>query len=73
MNNTPERGEHVREVQSALRMRSAQGTELPQIIPDGIYGRETLECVAAFQRSEELDDTGIVDYTTWQRLFEIKY
>ncbi len=73
MNNIPERGDHVREVQSALRIKRAGGADLPQIIPDGIYGEETRECVAAFQRAEELDDTGIVDYTTWQRLFEVKY
>ncbi len=35
---------------------------------DGIYGQETQAAVALFQKSEGLEQTGIVDFITFERL-----
>ena len=37
---------------------------------DGIYGQDTTAAVKAFQRSERLPTTGIVDDVTWQALMQ---
>lgn len=36
---------------------------------DGWYGRKTLEAVAAFQAESGLPCTGIVNKSTWDKLF----
>ncbi len=38
--------------------------------PDGWYGRQTERAVQEFQRRRGLSASGIVDRTTWQRLFD---
>ena len=40
----------VRSLQTMLRVISGRYTELPTIIPDGIYGPQTMTAVTAFQR-----------------------
>jgi peptidoglycan hydrolase-like protein with peptidoglycan-binding domain len=36
---------------------------------DAIYGRNTQAAVAAFQKQKRIEPTGIVDKTTWGKLF----
>lgn len=40
--------------------------EIPAVIPDGIFGRETTEAVRAFQKNNGLEQTGEVDFRLWE-------
>ena len=42
-----------------------------RIIPDGIYGPETVSAVSTFQRLHGLPVTGITDNGTWDAIVEI--
>lgn len=61
-------GKPVTGLQTMLRTVAARESALPNVIPDGIYGAETMRCVQAFQNSRGLPATGIADYTTWTAL-----
>jgi len=58
----------IRSLQTMLRVISEDDPRLPIIIPDGIYGPETVTAVTAFQVREGLPQTGITDQTTWERI-----
>ena len=58
-------GKPVRSLQTMLRMLAQTDPQLPVLIPDGIYGAETMRCVMAFQKQHALPQTGITDYATW--------
>ncbi len=61
---------NIYEIQTYLRYLSRYITQIPDIIPDGIYGPETREAVAAFQRRAGLPPTGEVDFETWTQLVD---
>lgn len=62
------------EIQSALRLRSRENGEMfPPVVPDGIYGENTRLAVVAFQKYMGIEETGIVNYETWQLLFRHEY
>jgi peptidoglycan hydrolase-like protein with peptidoglycan-binding domain len=64
----------IYEIQSALREISAKNAAVrPRLIPDGIYGTQTVEAVRSFQAYMGFSVTGVVDYQTWQALFGQKY
>ena len=56
------RGEMVKQIQNALR-----------IYPDGIYGRNTLEAVTAFQRDNGLKQDGMVGPATLAKLLPYRF
>ena len=58
----------VRSLQTMLRVIAEDDSQLPTVIPDGIYGPTTLTAVTAFQRREGLPATGITDQDTWERI-----
>ena len=58
----------VRSLQQMLRTLHEQDPSHPTIIPDGIYGRKTLEAVSVFQRLHGLPVTGITDQATWEAI-----
>ena len=43
-------------------------TELEGIVLNGIYDENTQNAIKIFQRKNMLDDTGIIDATTFNRL-----
>ncbi len=57
-------------IQTYLRHLSFHNSEIPPVPLDGIWDRETRESVVAFQISQGLNPTGIVDRETWDRLGE---
>ncbi|MEK4034416.1 peptidoglycan-binding domain-containing protein [Methylocystis sp. IM3] len=57
-----DRGARVAELQRKL---NAGGEDL---VVDGVFGRDTLAAVMAFQSASGLDVTGVVDRKTWDRL-----
>lgn len=61
-------GQPIRSLQTMLRVLAEDDTSLPSIIPDGIYGQETIGAVTAFQRKNNLSATGIADRQTWEAI-----
>lgn len=58
-------GKAVTSLQTMLRMIAQYRDGLPSVIPDGIYGPQTVRAVKAFQRQAGLPVTGTTDYETW--------
>ena len=58
----------VRSLQQMLRTIHESDDRHVRIIPDGIYGRKTMEAVSAFQRLHGLSVTGITDQATWEAI-----
>ena len=61
-------GQPIRSLQTMLRVLAVDDITLPAIVPDGIYGQETLTAVSAFQRRNGLPITGITDQETWEAI-----
>ncbi len=64
-------GQPIRSLQTMLRIIAENDPAHERIIPDGIYGPETVSAVSAFQRIHGLPVTGITDNRTWDMLVEI--
>ncbi len=60
----------IRSLQTMLRVIAEDDPTLPTVIPDGIYGQDTLTAVSAFQRRYGLPVTGITDQRTWDAIVE---
>ena len=56
----------VRSLQTMLRVIAQEDDQQPSVVPDGIYGNQTMGAVAAFQRNHGLPVTGITDQATWE-------
>lgn len=61
-------GQPVRSLQTMLRVIAQADPSHPSLIPDGIYGPETMAAVSAFQRRHGLAVTGITDQATWDTI-----
>ena len=55
-------------MQHYLRYISRLVDSIPSVVPDNIYGRETIDSVMAFQEYFGLPITGIIDYPTWEMI-----
>ena len=62
---------HILELQQYLYAISMFRDNIPQILPSGVYDRETAEAVKAFQREFGLPETGEVDSATWDMLVKV--
>ena len=72
MNNlNPAVGQPIRSAQTCLRKIAYTYKDIPLIIPDGIYGTQTMECVKAFQNKYGLPVTGEIDYETWDKIMAV--
>ena len=58
----------IRSLQTMLRVISQAYGTIPTLIPDGIYGPDTISSVSAFQAAYGLPITGITDQTTWEAI-----
>ena len=58
----------VRSLQTMLRVLAEDDRKLPTVVPDGIYGPDTMQAVSAFQRRSALPVTGIADQNTWNNI-----
>lgn len=63
-------GQPVRSLQTMLRTLSEDDSDLPIIIPDGIFGNQTRQAVFAFQRKYGLPATGVSNQETWDKIVE---
>lgn len=55
----------IRSLQTMLRVLAENNEEYKALIPDGIYGPDTMEAVRVFQRKNNLPVTGVTDQETW--------
>ncbi len=60
--------QHIKEIQTYLYAISMFNNKIPQIIPDGLYGKETATAVRAFQREYGLQENGNVNSATWNKI-----
>jgi len=65
-----DRGVKVEHLQYMLSVLSAYIPEIPGIQVDGIFGPATRNAVIAAQRRFDLPQTGIVDYDTWDEIYD---
>lgn len=61
--------QNVYEIQTALRSLSTVLKAVPIINPDGYFGPETTAAVIAVQEFFSIPRTGVVDFETWDLLF----
>lgn len=59
-------GQPIRSLQTMLRVLAEDDERYLPIIPDGIYGPETMASVTRFQQIHGLAVTGITDQDTWE-------
>lgn len=64
-------GQPIRSLQTMLRVLAEDDPSYKRIVPDGIYGPETVQAVSLFQRSHGLPVTGITDQTTWEAVVAV--
>lgn len=58
----------IRSLQTMLRVIAQDEGTLPTLVPDGIYGQDTMKAVTEFQRREGLPLTGVTDQRTWEAI-----
>lgn len=61
-------GQPVRSLQTMLRVLAEHDDRYQSVIPDGIYGPQTVSAVSVFQRNHGLPVTGVTDKDTWNTL-----
>ena len=59
-------GQPIRSLQTMLRVLAEDDERYQSLIPDGIYGPETMAAVSCFQRRHGLPVTGVADQNTWE-------
>lgn len=64
-------GQPIRSLQTMLRVIAEQDPSHVRIVPDGIYGPETVRAVSAFQRKHALPVTGVTDQDTWEAIVAV--
>lgn len=61
-------GQPIRSLQTMLRVIAEDDPTHITLVPDGIYGPETVRAVSVFQRKHGLSVTGITDMETWEKI-----
>lgn len=64
-------GQPIRRLQTMLQVIGQYEANDTAVIPDGIYGPETMQAVAVFQRKHMLPVTGITDLETWEAIIPV--
>jgi len=67
----PQVGEPIRSLQTFLRRIAQDNTQIPLVVPDGIYNEQTKNAVSGFQTYYGLPVTGETDFDTWRKIIEI--
>ncbi len=63
--------DHIYEVQDYLRTIAQANSNIPVIVPNGVYDANTEEAVRQFQREYGLPITGHIDIETWETIVEV--
>lgn len=61
-------GQPIRSLQTMLQVIAENDPSHSTLVPDGIYGPETVKAVSVFQRNHGLPVTGITDHPTWEAI-----
>ena len=61
-------GQPIRSLQTMLRVIHEDDPTHPNVIPDGIYGPDTMAAVSHFQRRHGFPVTGVTDQDTWEAI-----
>lgn len=61
-------GQPIRSLQTMLRVIAQTDPNQQTVVPDGIYGQETMSAVSCFQKNHGLAVTGIADQDTWDAI-----
>ncbi len=61
-------GQPIRSLQTMLRYIAQSDKRQPSVVPDGIYGPDTVAAVTVFQRNRGLPVTGVADIDTWEAI-----
>ena len=64
-------GQPIRSLQTMLRVIAEHDPSHPTLVPDGIYGPETMQAVSIFQRKHGLNVTGVADQPTWETIVAV--
>lgn len=64
-------GQPIRSLQTMLRVIAEADPSHMSVIPDGIYGPETMRAVSDFQRRHGLPITGITNQATWEAIVAV--
>lgn len=64
-------GQPIRSLQTMLRIIAENDPSHPTLVPDGIYGPETMQAVSVFQRKHGLNVTGVADQPTWEAIVAV--
>lgn len=64
-------GQPIRSLQTMLRVLAEHDNRYSRVIPDGIYGPQTMAAVSAFQRTHGLPVTGVTDQPTWEAIVAV--
>ena len=59
-------GQPIRSLQTMLQVIARNDESYADLIPDGIYGPETMAAVTNFQRKHGLPATGVTNQATWE-------
>lgn len=66
-------GQPIRSLQTMLRVIAENDPSYVRIIPDGIYGPETVRAISIFQRKHGLPVTGVTDQATWEAVTAVYF
>lgn len=58
----------IRSLQTMLRVIAEADERQQSVVPDGIYGADTVDAVSSFQRNAGLPITGVADQATWEAI-----
>lgn len=61
-------GQSVTSLQMMLRTVAQVVPSQPTVVPDGVYGEQTMRAVSEFQRQHGMESTGVTDFDTWQAI-----
>lgn len=71
MNSQAQHRNNIKEFQEYLYAISFYNNNIMRVIPDGIFGRETILAVKSFQKEYGLEVTGEVNRTTWDMAVKV--
>ena len=61
----------IESLQMMLRNIATEYDDVATVVPDGIFGAQTLESVQSFQQKFGIIPTGVVDFDTWNKIVEV--
>ena len=62
---------NIESLQMMLRNIAGEIDDVATVVPDGIFGPQTLESVQSFQQKYGLEPTGVVDFDTWNKIVDV--